>query len=177
MSGLCAAIKQVAHVWPATEPTPAPETLTPAVDVAALCHEMGWPVVERDGGVLIELDVPQGFAQARVAAGPDGSIATAVFIGDGPPPSPCRDALALLLLRASGSVRLVRAAAKATPGLEVALPPPVTVPALQHAFCALSVAYRLVVREAAALAHDASLAATYLRHGPAPISATGSARE
>jgi hypothetical protein len=164
MSELCAVIKQVAHVWPSA---PAGVETTAAVDtkVAALCHDTGWPVVERDGRVLVELDIPDGFAQAAVAARPDGGIGATVAVADGAAPAQGHDALALLLLRASGSVHLVRAAADPTPRLEVALPAPVAATTLQHALCALSVAYRMVVREATALVQDASIAAAYLRHG------------
>ena len=75
MQTLCRAIKTAAHVWPAHESGTTDAAGIPIADAVALCRETAWPVVERDGKILVELDVPDGFAQAQVSAAPDGTIA------------------------------------------------------------------------------------------------------
>jgi hypothetical protein len=160
---LCTAIQSIAHAWPGVASPRSATAAATATAGAALCREAGWPVVERDEQVLVELDIPDGFAQAEIVVACDGGITARVGIGEDAPTARC-EALALLLLRASASVRLVRAAADQTARFEVALRPPVAAAMLRDALCALSVAYRMVAREAAALVHDATIAAAYLRH-------------
>lgn len=170
----CTAIKTVAHVWDNTDE---PESdvdghaVAPA-GVAALCNDTGWPLVERDGQSHVELDVPGAFFQARVDATRDGGIVAALPVGAGSVAPPMRAAVALLLLRTSRAVRLVRAAADTTARFEVALAAPVPVAALAHAFAALSVACRMAGREAAVLSRDEAIAHAYLRHCGDSVAAT-----
>ena len=100
---------------------------------------------------------------ARAGGGVDVTVET----WTGPRPTKvCRRALACLLLRLSGQVRLVRAFVQprdeeVTVGLEAPLRPPAGAPELGRALSALSVAWELCGREAAAVT-DESIAREYL---------------
>jgi hypothetical protein len=142
------------------------------LDLPALCRETGWPFHERaPGRLVVDLDVGEGVRQAAVEAWPGGGVSVGVPIAsaladDDRPASPsCRDALALLLLRTCGTVRMARATA-APDGrearFEVAFASEPAVAELAHAFAALSVACRVTVREAAVLRHDDAVARLYL---------------
>jgi hypothetical protein len=143
------------------------------VSVAALCRETGWRCHERAADqVAVDLEVPGAFPQALVEAGPDASVAASMCVSgdaadDGalPRSSLCRDALALLLLRVSGAVRMVRATVVAdgrAARFEVAFASDPAVVELAHAFAALSVACRVAVREAAVVRRDEEVARAYL---------------
>ena len=141
------------------------------IDVAALCRETGWASHGRATAVAVDLDVPGAFRQAAVEVRPDARVAVSAPVAgdpsvDGMPSTPrCRDALTLLLLRASGSVRMVRATTTAAGGaarFEVVLAGEPAVAELAHAFAALSVACRVAGREAVVLGHDDGVARLYL---------------
>jgi hypothetical protein len=143
-----------------------------AVDAAALaeiCRQTGWTVHERDAGALaIDLDVPGGFEAAGIVPRGDGCAAEVPLFDDTTAPADsCRHALALLLLRTCGVVRMVRAAGAPASGpfgarFEVPFAGVPTVAELSHALGALSVACRLAAREAAVLRHDRTIAEAYL---------------
>ncbi len=163
-----AAAKRVATSRPPVAVTDATE------DLAALCRDSGWVARARDAGRLdVDLDVPGAVHQAVVERRADGAVVMATPIldtaltGVQAASVTCRRALALLLLRTCGAVRIVRAVATvddAVPArLEVVHRRP-TVPELGDAFAALSIACRLAAAEAAVLWHDETAASSYLRH-------------
>ena len=152
--------------------TPASTPPQDAGDLAALCRETEWPLHERGAVLAVDLDVPGGAHQALVERRGDGTVAAAVPVLDAamavlPAASAAgRRAVAVLLLRTSGLVRLVRAAA---PAADVAAarfevvhrrPAPAE---LAHGFAALSVACRRAAAEALALWSDETVARRYLR--------------
>jgi hypothetical protein len=135
----------------------------------ASCPETGWCVRRReDGAIAVDLAVPGACHQAALA--PRGGAVTAAvsLVEDETVAAPLaetvRHALALLLLRASGALRMVRAAAtEDAPRFEVACATPSSAAEISHALAALSVACRLAGAEAAVLRHDADVATTYVR--------------
>ncbi len=142
-------------------------------DLLRLCRESGWPARERDGERLaIDLDVPDAVHQAVIERRADGAVVAAAPVLDATmavlaaPSARGARALAVLLLRAGGLLRIVRAAAPpddvAAARFEVVQRRP-SVPELAHSFAALSLACRLAAAEAAALWHDDALARAYLR--------------
>src|SRR5439155_10563598 len=145
-----------------------------ATDLRELCGLTGWGFVEREPGRLaVDLDVPGMFWQAIVEARGEVGLSAAVpvldpTVADAEPPDPvCRQALGLLLLRACGVVRMARAAAKTQDGatharFEVVFGSQPCVAELTHAFAALSVACRVVSREAAVLWTDEVVARAYI---------------
>ena len=148
-------------------------------EILALCEETGWPARARDDGqVLVDLEVPGAFHQALVGAGTRGAVRVAVPVLDAEEVADAtetrRRAVACLLLRAGGVVRLVRAVAaaggQAVPGFEVALTDP-DCTAAAHAFAALSVACRLAAPAASVLSRDEAVARIYLAQAGAAMSA------
>ena len=151
---------------------PPTEVIEASPDLASRCRDTGWPVAPRGTRELtVDLGVPGAFCQAVVSARADGTIATVAPLlesaVESPPSEVGRRAVALLLLRLGGVVRLVRAAAApddpASLCLEVVHTHPTTVE-LAHAFAALAVACRLAAAEAVALYHDEAVARLYLQH-------------
>ncbi len=131
-------------------------------------QEIGWPVVTwANGAVLVELDVPEQFCQARIEEGDEEDLRLAVPIASVGAWAPtCRRALAALLTDACGVVRMARASlVSEDDGMaarwEVILGPNPAQPELTHALSALSVACRLCAREAQAL-EDEKVAEHYL---------------
>ncbi len=143
----------------------------PAPAAAELCREAGWPFTERsEGRVAVMLELQRQPFQAVVEPRPNGALVASVTLASGrePPCDPHRRALALLLLSASRSVRLVRAAAveeadgRFEARLEVALRFGAGAGDLADALSALSVACRWCGPEVE-LVHESSLIAeTYL---------------
>jgi hypothetical protein len=142
--------------------------------VPELCREIGWPVIEREPGLLaVDLDVPDAFSQAIVEPRANQGVAVAVAVLPGTvryaefPPPVCRQAVACLLLRVCGVVRMARAAADTGDGtpharFEVVFGSRPCAAELAHAFAALSVACRLASREAAVLWSDEKVAGAYV---------------
>lgn len=127
------------------------------------CGGTGWPLHERpDGRLLVDLEVPaDAHVQAEVSAAADGGVWVRADIAAAEQAvSPtCATAIAILLLRLSGVVRLARA----TVGrLEVMLPAAPQSSEIARALSALSVASRLVESEARLLSADDALARAYL---------------
>ena len=136
-------------------------------DLRTAVAESGWSVRERpDGPLTVDLDVPDVFLQASVDA-QDGVTRFAVELAAvEAAPSACREALALLLLRVSGAVRMARAVlppASGAPRLEVVLAGAPTAAEAGHALSALAVACRHCAREVEVVQRDETIAGMYLR--------------
>lgn len=138
------------------------------VPLAELLEQAGWPALLRDPQrAAVELETGSDlYQQALVEQTPRGWRLTAELIEWREAAPESRRALAVLLLRACGAVRLIRAAARQQSQLrawlEVCYPSPPTPAELNHALAALSVACRWCAREAAAL-EDPALAQAYLQ--------------
>jgi hypothetical protein len=180
LAGVCRDLEAAWGRLGATGRSPAPvdspiavPTVAPAA-LAEACRSAEWRVRERAGGLLaVDLEVPGAFPQATVGCRGGGLVAEVALFddpaGEAPPlADPCRHALATLLLRTSGIVRMVRAAAGGDgpdprPRLEVCLPELPSAAELSHAFGALSVACGIAAREALVLRHDDEVAERYVR--------------
>jgi hypothetical protein len=148
-----------------------PEAPSPEQAVR-LCQEAGWPFTERsEGRLAVKLEVGRAPYQAMIEPRHHGGLVVSSQLTEGekPPSDPSRTALALLLLLASGSVRLARAAAiepaegRLATRFETALPAAAGAGHLHHALASLSVACRLCGPEAALLHDDHVVAAECLR--------------
>jgi len=143
----------------------------PSSDPGALCSEADWSYNERASGCFhVDLDVPGGaFHQAAVRRDGERIVQRLELIAED---TVAREgaagvAIAALLLRVSGVVRMARAASWRADrgrawGFEVQLPGTTTVGAFVHGLAALSVACGLSGREVRALAEDPALARHYL---------------
>ncbi|MGD2151941.1 MAG: hypothetical protein PVG79_01655 [Gemmatimonadales bacterium] len=140
-------------------------------DPGALCREAAWSYNERASGCLhVDLDVPGGaFYQAAVRRDGERIVQRLELIAE--EAAACEGvagaAIAALLLRVSGVVRMARATSWRSDrgrawGFEVQLPGTTTVGAFVHGLAALSVACGLSGREVRALANDPVLARHYL---------------
>lgn len=136
-----------------------------------LCTEAGWPFTDRaEGRIAVALEVPRRPFTAVIEHRENHGLVASVTLawGEGPPESSHGAALAILLLRATGSVRLARAAAVAeaegrfAARLEAVLPAGAAGRDLHHALSALSVACQLCGPEAELLHENAEIAETYL---------------
>ncbi|MDQ2976156.1 MAG: hypothetical protein M3R69_12200 [Acidobacteriota bacterium] len=138
-------------------------------DLRRLCEEAGWNFTEKsEGRLAIDLDVRGGFYQASAEERGTGGVLLSVelarneFAAD-----ECRRALSTVLLRASGAVRLARAAIEKEEDQTLARFEAnfVTAPCaaeLNHALSALSVACALCGQEAKAL-QDEFVAKNYIK--------------
>jgi len=135
--------------------------------LADLLEQAGWPALLRDPQrAAVELETGSGlYHQALVEQTPGGWRLTADLVSWREAAEESRRALAVLMLRACGAVRLIRAAAREEfplrAWLEVCYPSAPRPAELHHALAALSVACRLCAQEAAAL-EDPALAQAYL---------------
>jgi hypothetical protein len=138
-----------------------------ACDLCKLCEEAAWPFTERAAGKLaVALDTPDNYCQATLEQRSDGVRVTAGLGASAPASDSSRTAMAVLLLRLGGVVRMVRAAGEECNGqsairLEVGLSRTPRTGELAHALAALSVACRLCGREVEVL-QDGGIAAEYL---------------
>lgn len=126
--------------------------------------ELGWPHSARnDGSCNVDLDIGEGFAQVNVAEGVDAAVELRAAFPEATS-ARCREAVSTLLLRCSGWVRMVRAAAdpRGRARLEVVLPAMAGDADLSHALCALSMAMRFAGDEVALLSRDEALASRLL---------------
>jgi hypothetical protein len=149
--------------------------------VATRCAEAGWDGNRRSSGdVLVSIACPHATLHARLIASRTGHAGLAVDVAEvGSPLS--RQAVALFLLQAAAVVRGVRAIGRAaegaaSAGLAVDVRTPATADALTPALSALTVAVRLVHREAPALT-DERVARLYLATRGVPIGTTDDSRE
>ena len=139
-------------------------------DLQSFLREEKWEFTEKEDGarMAVNLDVP-GFQQAFINQVAPGAIRVATTLGtwDRSMPAACRHALAFLLLRTAGIVRMVRSTfleqeKRTTLGFEIVVPVnDSTKEALEHALTALSVACRLCLKEAKALGKE-HVASEYL---------------
>ncbi len=148
-------------------PEPAPGAT--AADLGQLCSAAGWEARERAcGAVAVPLEAPPGYYAAILEARSPGRVAVSTaLVAPGVLTPVCRQARALLLLKAAAVTRMVRAAAEAEDGrsaerLEVAFEDVPDPARLHDALAALSVACRLCGEEVRAL-EDEALAGEYLR--------------
>jgi hypothetical protein len=137
--------------------------------LASRCEEAGWLFTPRsDGGGAVDLEVGEGFMQARVTRGSDGGIVLRVEPGECVAAGDaCSSAQALFLLRASAWLRLVRGAGERgeagwQPRFEVVLGPEPGSEELDQAFSALSVACFFCAEELRALGGSPEAARVYL---------------
>ncbi len=143
----------------------------PDSDLKHLCEEAGWPFLERPSGSLaVDLGVPRDFYQATVEEqeGRDGGIRLSIGLTQGElSPKVCRWAAAFFLLTACSALRMVRPVTEgkdhgSAVSLEISFARRPCAPELNHALAALSVACRMIGREARLLHHDEELAKEYL---------------
>jgi len=149
-------------------PPDRPGVAAAGVDLPQLCADTSWPFTLRGTDtVMVELDVPGAFQQATVELQPNRGVVVSVPVLAEPPRVPvCEAAVSAFLLRVTGAVRMVRAAAAASGwavGFEVVSAYAPSAEELAHAFASLSLAWRCAGREAAVLAADERVAQAYLR--------------
>lgn len=143
-----------------------PSNVAP-LDLKALCTEAGWPVVERASGKLVvDLEVTHGFYQAQLVPAARGARLSCDFEVDAREHSVTSQATSVLLLSASGAVRLGRAALDPGEGLagarfEVVFDEPPSPLELAQALASLSVVCSHCGEEATML-RDAAVAQRYL---------------
>ncbi len=137
--------------------------------VTAAIGEAGWACHERSNlDVVVDLDVPGQFRQATVRPGHRTSIALRVdLVRVSQGADAVHRALAALLLTATGVVRMVKAGVMREAGADVFfvrchVGHDASVDEMRHALSALTVACRLVGREADVMAVDAAIARAYL---------------
>jgi hypothetical protein len=143
---------------------------TPAQSLGELSAEAGWPYVDRpDGRIAVELEVPGAFQQAVIDRVPEHAIRILAVLGsdESVEGETNRAAVAALLLRVAGAVRMVRVARECfadgfRPRLEVMLPACATSVDFGHALAALSLACRFCAREVEVLRRDEAAARAYL---------------
>jgi len=146
---------------------PAPEH--PAdCDLPGLCEQAGWPFSRRAGVRLaVPLDVREGFHQALLEPTGAGGVRAWVELGNvRSGASVGRIAVAVLLLRGCGAVRMARAAASPAADQtaffwEISWGDVPGAGELDHALASLSMACRLSAREVP-LVQDESIARHYL---------------
>jgi hypothetical protein len=139
-------------------------------DPGALLAESGWKACERrDGSWTVDLGVPDAFFQAEIDTC-DGATRFAVALATADDaPGVCRQAQALLLLRAAAVVRMarpVRAGDTDAPHFEVALAGATSAAEVGHALSALAVACRLFGREVDIVGRDTAIATHYCARQP-----------
>lgn len=167
-----AALRETAHApTPAQASPPAGTQAGTGVDLPALCAELGMAFTERDDGAL-SVELPGvaglcGHARLEPASRTGGGFRAWLALG------PCgelgpesREALGVLLLSASATVRLARAVVRPgdegeMAGVEVQWPTVANARALEHALGALAAGGRYFGREVNALC-DPSVARAYL---------------
>ena len=146
-----------------SEPHASPSRIHPGggCDLQALCRDAGWSATPRDdASMAVGLEARRegvGY-RARVAAHGQGGVRVSVPLVDSDALSKAsRSALAIFMLRASGSLRLVRASVEKSAQrwvleLEACFPEAPDPSAMNHALSALSVACGNCGPESAALA-------------------------
>jgi len=131
-----------------------------AVSIPELLGETRWPCTER-GPNDYSVDLGADSApSARISPNEHGIMFNVEVVQCAPTAEATRQALAIFLLTASGTLRLARAhfvedGDQQRFGFQVCLPPAPISEELDHALAALSIAYRTCAREANALLDDA----------------------
>jgi len=133
-----------------------------------LLTEADWPVTERsEGSCAVELDSKNDFHQALIKTEQDGSRWASVELATWENPTPVSlKALSVLLMTASGVIRMARPAAedrgdRITARFEIRFSPDASPALLDRGLSSLSVACRLCGREAALL-NNRRIAEEYL---------------
>ena len=163
--------RAVPEPGPASTSPPAAEPAGSGVDLAALCADIGVTVTRRDDGALsVELPAAGGvcgYARLESPSGARGGFRAGLDLGQCDRLGPeSQEALGVLLLSVSATVRLARAVARASvdgtmTGVEVYWPTAAHAHALEHALGALATAGRYFGREINAIC-DRSVARAYL---------------
>ena len=141
--------------------TAAPSEGAAAVSIPELLRETPWPCTER-GPNDFSVDLGADSAPpARISTNEHGIDFSVEVVRCTSAAEVTRQALAIFLLTASGTLRLARGHAvedgdQQRFGFQVCLPPAPTTDESDHALAALSIAYRTCVREANALLDDAA---------------------
>lgn len=123
-----------------------------------LLRESSWPSTERGSNDFsVELD-RNSSARARIRMTKTGVVSSVELLRTNAIPGMSRRALALFLLRATGTLRFVRAHAQESNGewsfgMQVSLPPAPGVE-IGHALAALATAHRMYARETTVLLDD-----------------------
>ncbi len=140
-------------------------------DINTLIKNIDWTVSEHSADIIVKLDVPGGFFQARLKKDENGggSILQVDILDASELSSEGEKAAGLLLLKVSGLVKMVRAVCLVqspdSPNKTALQVFTGLVPSPDHiseALCALSVACRLCGKEVKALKHEMA-AREYLR--------------
>ena len=138
-------------------------------DLRTLCEGTRWSFNQReDGSLVFDLSARESFHQALAQTHATGSVSvSAELMGCTDLSSASQRALSLMLLRASCSVRSVRAAVEtrdhaAVVRFEAVYPTPPSPTEFEHSLAALAVACDLCGAETGAL-QDEAVARTYLR--------------
>ena len=140
-------------------------------EMKRLCVDAKWPVNERASGVAVTLEA-RGFWQALVEETPGGVRVSADLVGPQSLSETACEAMALFLLSAGRTIRMVRPVGVTRDGasrvqFEACLPLPLSTDDLHHALAALSVACSLCGREIPLLADEAAAQEYILVRGQA----------
>ncbi len=171
---LCGGVRAAAAQWQGSKKKPSRDLPEPpaAKEPSELCRDAGWPFTERDEGrVSVSLEVSRLPYIALIERRRCGQVHISTEVSCLEPSGDQRrhPAPALLLLAATGSVRLARAAAedqaqgRVVTHLETLLPAEADGEHLHHALAGLSVACGYCGPEAALLQQDHLLCAECLR--------------
>ena len=144
-----------------------------AGELDRLREEAGWSFSQRASGHLaVDLEVAEGFFQARLGRRADGAIGVSAALEDcHPAAGACREAMAIFLLRSSGWLRMLRGVAastrkRAAPRFEVIFALEPSASELSEALAALSAGALFCSRELHVLAQNEVLARSYLARNP-----------
>lgn len=138
-------------------------------EIAALCTEAGWKCnVRPDGAVVVNLDVGGALYKAKIGKSVKRGFRISVdIVSTKSWKTESIQALSLLLLKASASVKMARASLIRNNGtghsvlFEVCLPNQPTAEEMKHALCALSVLVRFFGSEVRAM-DNKNIARAYL---------------
>jgi hypothetical protein len=147
-----------------------------AHDMAEICRESGWDSQQRSPDELcVDLEIPDGFIQAMITSTDSGQVRLSAGIVDQEFTSDVGcEALAVMLARACGCFRMIRAVLEADPEhvsarFELLFGSVPAAHEVSEALSAMSVAARLCAEEARTLVRDEVVSRAYLvRHGYAP---------
>lgn len=149
------------------------------VDLHRLCEEAGWPFTEKSEGKLtIDLDTRGAFFQAWAKTDTTGAISVSVELARYENAADeSKEALATLLLKASGAIRMARAAIEENENqtlvyFETKFASRPCATEWHHALSSLSVACALCAQESKAL-DDTSVARKYTKSMVAEVAESG----
>jgi hypothetical protein len=139
-----------------------------ASSLQQLLSETGWPFTERSGGsCMVELDHKGDFQQALIETDPDGSRRASVELVVWESPAPVsKAALAVLLLTAAGTIRMVRPVVedfgdRITARFEIRFSPDASPVLVDRGLSSLSIVSRFCGREVTVL-NNMRIAEQYL---------------